>query len=149
MIWVLVSSGLDRKRKSSAYIGIDSCRHANFVLDRVKVGVTSEMTADHQLGEHLILHRVDCVFHNAKDVESRQDWLGEFDILLEWDGGVVPPSNRVGCGDDGASRLERGDDAGLGDRDGLLLHSFVNGRPVRVIHLVKLVDQAVALIGEN
>ncbi len=41
--------------------------------------------------------------------------------------------------------LEGGDDAGLGDGDGLLLHGLVDGRAVLVVHLVKLVDQAHAL----
>ena len=37
----------------------------------------------------------------------------------------------------------------LGDGDGLLLHDFVDGGTVDVLHLVELVDAADALIGEH
>ena len=35
----------------------------------------------------------------------------------------------------GAPGLQRGDDAGLGDGDALLLHGLVDARPVCVVHL--------------
>ena len=37
--------------------------------------------------------------------------------------------------DDGASGLQRGDDAGFGDGDALLLHGLVDTRPVCIVHL--------------
>jgi hypothetical protein len=57
--------------------------------------------------------------------------------------------SRFRGGDDGAARLKRGDDTGLGYRNGLLLHGFVYRRPVCIVHLVKLVDQTVTLVGEH
>jgi hypothetical protein len=45
--------------------------------------------------------------------------------------------------------LKTGDDAGLADADALLLHGLVNARPVRVVHLVELVDQADALVRQH
>ena len=56
-------------------------------------------------------------------------------VLGEGHGGVVASSDRVSGGDDGAAGLEGGDDAGLGDRDSLLLHGLVDTGPVLVIHL--------------
>ncbi len=45
--------------------------------------------------------------------------------------------------------LKTGDDAGLADADALLLHGLVYARPVRVVHLVELVDQADALVRQH
>ncbi len=45
--------------------------------------------------------------------------------------------------------LKTGDDAGLADADALLLHGLVYARPVRVVHLVELVDQADALVSQH
>jgi hypothetical protein len=55
---------------------------------------------------------------------------------------VVSSTDRVSSGDDGAPGLERSDDAGLRNGDGLLLHGFVDGGAVSVVHLVELVDEA-------
>jgi hypothetical protein len=45
--------------------------------------------------------------------------------------------------------LKTGDDAGLADADALLLHGLVYAGPVRVVHLVELVDQADALVRQH
>ncbi len=45
--------------------------------------------------------------------------------------------------------LKTGDDAGLADADALLLHGLVDARPVRVVHLVELVDQADTLVRQH
>ena len=62
---------------------------------------------------------------------------------------IVPTADWVRCSDDGAACLKRGNDTGLGYRDGLLFHSFVYRRPICIVHLVKLVDQAMTLVGEH
>jgi hypothetical protein len=69
---------------------------------------------------------------------------GEPHVLLERNHRVVPAADRVCYSDDGTACLKRGDDAGLGYQDGLLLRGFVYRRPVRSF---KLVNQAVALVG--
>ncbi len=46
----------------------------------------------------------------------------------------------VGGCDDGASGLQRGDNAGLGDGDTLLLHGLMDARPVSIIHLADRVQ---------
>lgn len=45
------------------------------------------------------------------------------------------PTDGVGGSDDGTSGLQRGDDAGFRDGDALLLHGFVDTRPVCIVHL--------------
>ena len=44
-------------------------------------------------------------------------------------------SRRVSHGDDGATCLQRGHDASLGDGDALLLHGLVDAGPVLIVHL--------------
>lgn len=130
------------------------------------------MAADDKVGQHLVDARIRLVLDDAKDVEPRQDRLGELDVLTEGNCRVVAPADRVGSSDDGAAGLQRGDDASLRDGDALLLHGFVDGgstgggdilsasclhrvrngaqySPVGVVHLVKLVDQADTLVRQD
>lgn len=68
--------------------------------------MTSQMTADDELGQHLVLDGVDRVLDDAEHIETRQDGLRELNVLLEGDGRVVSSSDRVGGGENGASSLE-------------------------------------------
>lgn len=85
----------------------------------------------------------------VEDVEAGEEGGGEVDVLHGGDFGVVAAVERVGCGEDGGAGVERGGDAGFGDGDGLLLHDFVDGGSVGVVHLVELVDAADAVVGED
>ncbi len=102
-----------------------------------------------EIRQALVFGRIDGVADDAEDVEAGEDGFGEFDVLGERDGAVVAAADGVGGGDDGAAGLEGGDDAGFGDGDGLLFHGFVDGGAVLVVHLVELVDEAGALVGED
>ncbi len=53
---------------------------------------------------------------------------------------VTRDSQRVGCGQHRAARVERGLDACLGNCDCLLLHHLVDRHTVLVTHLVELVN---------
>lgn len=88
--------------------------------------MTPQMTSDDELGQHLILDGIDSILDDAEDVESRENGLCEFDVLLEGNGGIVSTSDRICGGDDSTSSLESGDDTSFGDGNGLLLHRFVD-----------------------
>mmetsp|Transcript_99618 Transcript_99618/g.171549 ORF Transcript_99618/g.171549 Transcript_99618/m.171549 type:complete len:419 (-) Transcript_99618:949-2205(-) len=89
-----------------------------------------------------VLDGVHFVPDDVQQVEALQDRLRQVHVLLEGEGLVVVAPDGVGRRDDGAPGLEGGDDAGLRDGDGLLLHRLVDGRTVAIAHLVKLVDHA-------
>lgn len=112
------------------HVCIQTRRNLNLVLDAVELWVAPKVASDDKLGEHLILDWVDRVLDNAEDVEPGENGLGELNVLLKWDRWIVSSADWVGGGDNGTPGLEGGDDAGLGDRDRLLLHGLVNGRPV-------------------
>lgn len=154
------------RRREGTYVEIERRRNVNLVDSGVKVGVTPQVTPDDELGEHLVDDGVGSIFDDAEDVESGKDGLGELDVLTEGDRGVVASSDGIGGGDDGATSLKGRDDTSLGDGDGLLLHRLVNRRsvhpsqfhelvdedagrdsPIRVVHLVKLVDHTHSLVG--
>ena len=82
--------------------------------------------ADNEFGKALVADRVDLVLDDADAVEAREDGLRKVDVLGEGDRGVVAPLDRVGGGDNSAARLQLGDNTGLGDGDGLLLHRLVD-----------------------
>lgn len=62
---------------------------------------------------------------------------------------AVLRTNGVRGSDDGASGLQRGDDAGFGDGDTLLLHGLVDTRPVCIIHLEHTVWSDVCLLWQK
>mmetsp|Transcript_32058 Transcript_32058/g.83970 ORF Transcript_32058/g.83970 Transcript_32058/m.83970 type:complete len:372 (+) Transcript_32058:804-1919(+) len=119
-----------------------------FLLEQ-PVGVRALVVPHHKLCQPFVRHRVDHVLHHAENVESRNDGLCEVDVLCKRERRLVLSLDGVGGRDDGAPRLERGDDAGFGDRDGLLLHRLVDRGAVLVVHLVKLINQADALVGQH
>merc|ERR1719151_582170 len=112
-------------------------------------GVVLHVGCYHKSRQMLISHWVNRVPHNTEDVEPREDWLGEVDVLGESHAWVISSTDWVGRGNDGAPRLQLGHDARLRDGDSLLLHCLVDRRPVAVVHLVKLVDQTDSLVGEH
>jgi len=116
-----------RDERTKTHIRIQTRRNADLIDGTIELRMRPQVTSYDELGEHLVLDRIDGILHDAEDVESRENGFREFDVLLEGNGRVVSTSDRVGSGDDGASSLEGGDDSGFGDGDGLLLHGFVNG----------------------
>ena len=104
------------------------------------------MTAYHKPCQQFIRHGVHIILDDAKHVEPTQNWLGKLNILRKWYRRIILPADGVSCGNDGTACLEGSDDTGLGDRNCLLLHRLVDRRPVPVVHLVELVDEAHAFI---
>ena len=111
--------------------------------------MVAHVRVGHEARQHLVLHAVDHVAHHAEYVETRQDRLAQVDVLRERERRVVAAAERIGGGQYGAARLQRGHNARLGDGDRLLLHGLVNARAILVVHLVELVDDAHALVGEH
>lgn len=119
----------------------------HLLLELHVVGVVAHVRVyheDRQVGIDLLVW---AVLHDLDDVEAREDRVREAHVVREGDGLVVAALDRVGSRDHAAPRLQLRDDAGLGDRDGLLLHGLVDGGAVVVVHLVELVNEADALIG--
>ena len=131
------------------YLSVECGTNIHLIALRIKLWMTPQMTADDKTREELVLHGVHRILDDTEHVKARQNRLGELHILLERNRRVVPTADWIRCSDDGAACLKRGDDTSLRYRDGLLLHSFVYRRPVSIVHLVKLVDQAVTLVGEH
>lgn len=100
------------RRVNGTYVGIKRGVDGNLLVSG-KVGVGARVRADNELSQHLVLNWVNGVLDDAENVETRQDGFGELHVLLERNGRVVPSSDRVGSGDNGAARLEGGDDTGL------------------------------------
>mmetsp|Transcript_816 Transcript_816/g.1813 ORF Transcript_816/g.1813 Transcript_816/m.1813 type:complete len:317 (-) Transcript_816:1085-2035(-) len=109
----------------------------------------ADMTADHVVGQAFVLDGVRFVPEDAQHVEAAKNRIRETDILRECLLRVVPALHRVGHSNDGASRMQCGHDASLRNRDGLLLHGLMDGRPVLVVHLVELVDEADAIVCQD
>lgn len=130
------------------HIRIHTGRHVDLVQVNIELRMTSQVRAHHELREHLIFDRVDRILDHAEHVETRQNRFRELHVLLERYRGVVSPSNWVSRSNNSTSGLQRGDDTRFGDRNRLLLHCLVNRCSVRIVHLVELVDQAVAFIGQ-
>ena len=68
------------------------------------------------------------------EIDAIFKWMPTY-IFRERERGIVSTADGVSRGDDGATSLQRRHDAGLRDRDALLLHGFVDTRPIRLVHL--------------
>lgn len=100
------------------------------------------MGIDNESRQCIVFFSVNIVFNDSEKVESGEDWISQVDVVVEIQRLVIVSVDRVCCCDDTAPSLETCDNASLRNGNSLLLHGFVNGRPVLVIHLVELVDQA-------
>lgn len=129
------------------------------------------MHPEHVFRDHSILLLVRIVGDDKEQVETRKQGVWKSNVLVRVLVDIVLQQsvrgvhcshpvpghslvthlavNRVGSGKYRASRVERCMDTGLGDRDGLLLHDFVDGHSVDIRHLVKLVDTHHTTIGEH
>jgi hypothetical protein len=106
---------------------VQARRDTGFVLVLVESWVRAQVGADDEASKHLVLDRVDSVLDDAEHIETRQNRLGQLDVLRKGDGLVVAlkeenqgasvqgkqceryenahSSDWVGSCDDGASRL--------------------------------------------
>lgn len=80
------------------------------------------------------------ITYNENWVKSRKNRCLEVNLLRCVLKVIISAEKWVGCCEDRASGVENGSNACLGYRDGLLLHSLVNGHSVLRSHLVKLID---------
>ena len=92
------------------------------------------------------LSRVHGIFPLTTQSTSKRDRIGSVSPTFCWNGIVGLYRPRIEFAE---TCPKHGHDTGLGYRDGLLLHSFVYGRPVCIVHLVSLVDRAVNPAGEH
>lgn len=98
------------------------------------------MQLDDVLGQHLVLDGVQRVSHQEDAVEARENARLEVDLVGYLGQVVLPTVVGVGCGQDAGPSVEQSGDAGLSDRNGLLLHGLVDGYSVLRTHLIELVD---------
>ena len=90
------------------------------------VGMVFHVEVDDEGAEVAVDFLVGLVADDIEDVETGKNGVGEVDVVVEGDLGVVAALERIGCGDDRAPRAESGHDACLGNRDGLLFHCLVD-----------------------
>jgi hypothetical protein len=84
-----------------------------------------------------------------QEVKPGQKGGGEVDVLHGRDFGVVAPIEGIGRSKDRCPGIQGGRYACLGDRNCLLLHDLVDRSPIRLFHLVELVDTADSIVSEN
>ena len=142
-------------RRTRTDLWLERSREPNVPLERLggelwaDCLVPEPMDVDDMLGNMEIDVLVALVEHDKEQIEPRHDGRRHGHVRPKRHLPVVPPSDRVGRGEDGRPRVESCLDAGFGDRDSLLLHCLVNGDLVRDVHLVKLVDRADPVVGEH
>ena len=89
------------------HVGLDDVgvqRRADLdLLGLLEVGMRAGVRADDEFGQHLVEHRVGVVLDDTEDVETREDGLGQLDILRERNRRVcavsLAPATRTHCSD--------------------------------------------------
>ena len=87
--------------------------------------------------------------NDEEEVETRHNWRADINVVAQGPRAIISTSERISCGQDRGTSIERGVDASFCDRDGLLLHSFVDSNLIFDIHLVELIDTADSMIGKH
>lgn len=59
----------------------------------------ARVRADDEFGQHLVEHRIGVVLDHAEDVETREDGLGQLDVLRERDRRVCAISRNLRSAD--------------------------------------------------
>eukprot|EP00053_Salpingoeca_punica_P018582 m.182745 g.182745 ORF g.182745 m.182745 type:complete len:346 (-) comp17463_c1_seq6:1194-2231(-) len=103
----------------------------------------------HVASEAAVLGAVWRVENEVDEVETREQCRRQLDVLHNRQVGVPARLVRVGGGKDRCPRVQRRNDAGLGNRHRLLLHDLVQDGAGAVGHLVKLVDAHDAAVSED
>lgn len=99
--------------------------------------------------EARIILFVGSVENQEENIETREQSGRQVDILDRRFAGVIATVDRVSSGQDRGTCVESSCNTCLGDRDSLLFHDLVNCRPVRLVHLVELIDTADTVISQN
>ena len=86
---------------------------------------------------------------DEEEVETRHDWRADINVVAQGPRAIISTSERISCGQDRGTSIEGGVDASFCDRDGLLLHSFVDSNLILDIHLVELINTADSVIGKH
>ena len=107
------------------------------------------MAAHHKSGQQLIFHWIHIILYDAQHVKPGQNRLRQLHVLLERNRWVVSPPDRICCSNNRTSCLETCHNTSFRDGYRLLFHRLVNRRPICVVHLVELVDQAGALVSKD
>lgn len=97
----------------------------------------------------LVKLRIGLVQQQKDQVKPREQRRRQINILVRRQLLIVSSVDRVGRGKDRRSRIQRRCDAALGNRNGLLLHDFMDVGSITVVHLVELINAAYAIIGKH
>mmetsp|Transcript_28087 Transcript_28087/g.61018 ORF Transcript_28087/g.61018 Transcript_28087/m.61018 type:complete len:598 (+) Transcript_28087:901-2694(+) len=101
------------------------------------------------IGDVVVVALVMDVLHHEHQVESRHNRRGELTIFVQGLSRVVVRVSRQAGGQDGGPRIQCRLDASFGERDRLLLHRFVNGALILLVHQFELVDAADAVVCQH
>jgi len=93
--------------------------------------------------------RIAFIEDNEEEIETTHNRCAHHKVGPQGLFSVISAPYRVGSGQDGGASIQSGMDACLGDRYGLLFHSFVDGDLIRDIHLVEFVDCANTVVSKH
>mmetsp|Transcript_11421 Transcript_11421/g.28919 ORF Transcript_11421/g.28919 Transcript_11421/m.28919 type:complete len:525 (-) Transcript_11421:282-1856(-) len=133
--------------------------HRARVLDVALHGLLREFALDGGLGVAVDVHDeagdllvhfgVHFVDDDEEEVETRHDGRGHLQVLAQRLGAVVAATDGVRSGQNRRAGVESSVQTCFGYADRLLLHGLVDRDLVLLIHLVKLIDAANAIIRQH
>ena len=146
MIWEEGNVATKYRIWTITHISIQRRSHIHLIFLLIKAWMAPQMTPHYKPREQLVFHRINAVLHHTQYIEPRQNRLRQLDVLLKRNRRIIPASDRIRCGNDSTTCLQRRDDACFGYGDRLLLHGFVDGCSVCVVHFVKFVNETGSLV---
>lgn len=113
------------------------------------VGMVLHVQVDHKGAEIVVYLRIHLVAHHVQNVETGENGIGKVYIFAERKLRVVSPLQWVRSSNNRTPGSKSGHYSCLRDRDGLLLHRFVDRGAIVFVHFVELVDKADSPVSQN
>lgn len=76
-------------------------------------GVVLHVRVDDEGCKGIVIFLIDVILDDSQEVESREDWVCEIDVVIEVEVLIIVTFDGVRGGNDTASGLETGNDTGL------------------------------------
>ena len=111
--------------------------------------VTESVNIDNVLRNVPVHSLVAFIQYDEKEVETRHDRGAHSHVRTQRLFAIVPTADGIGSGENRRACIQGGLNAGLGDRDSLLLHGLVDRDLIGEVHLVKLVNGANTIVCEH
>ena len=138
---------LELRLQGTAHLDVGlKLRHSEV---RGQCSILNSMHVDNMARNVEVIIFLFLVNDDEEEVEAGHNWRANINVVAQRPRAIISASERISCSQDRGTSVEGGVDASFCDRDGLLLHSFVDSNLILDIHLVELINTTDSVISKH